>query len=65
MRSLDTRSFFATDFFSWSTVWLVSTVIEKLPPVVVLMFTVIGWPIDEDDGDEVDDDDEDVAATRW
>lgn len=45
MRSLDTRNFFATDFFSWSTLWLVSTVTEKLPPVVVLMFNVIWLPV--------------------
>lgn len=58
MRSLDTRNFFATDFFSWSTLWLVSTVTEKLPPVVVLMFSVIWWPpalliTDDDDPDDV------------
>lgn len=42
MRSLETRNFFATDFFSWSTLWAESTVTAKLPPVVVLMFRFIG-----------------------
>lgn len=42
MRSLATFNFFATIFFRFSTELWCSTVTEKEPPVVVLMFNVIG-----------------------
>lgn len=41
IRSLDTFSFFETSFLRCSTVFLPFRLIEKLPPVVVCMFSVM------------------------
>ena len=80
MRSLETRNFFATDFLSWSTLWLVSTVTAKLPPVVVLMFSVIWLVVGvdvvpnkaalliaaaDDDDDDVVDVEEEEEPDNW
>lgn len=42
IRSLETFSFFDIIFFRFSTEFSLSTVTEKLPPVVVVTFSVIG-----------------------